>query len=87
MTAPRKRKSPGGHARARKKGTRTSSFYPSAPVSVKRLTDIGMVCGICSYHREKGNGRHAREYCAFLGESVRAGDACKVDPYIQAVMS
>ena len=82
MSTPLQRKNP---TRARcgagKNETRTALQYLVKPVTVKRLADTEMVCGLCHYYRE---GR--RKFCAFLGETVRAGGACKVDPQIQAVM-
>ena len=72
-----KNKSPSVAARAGKREARISSFYPSAPVSVKRVADTEMTCGLCHYYRE---GR--RKFCGFTGETCRPESECHVDPML-----
>ena len=69
----RKNKSPTlAGCRARKEKVQTASVYPPLLGAVKRY---GFVCGQCSMFRAE-----SRKFCAFLGESVRASEACIVDP-------
>ena len=73
------RKNPYAGTQGQKDETQTEFSYPVGPAFVKRLADTTMACGICFYYRE---GR--RKFCAFLGESVRPSDACRVHPAIIA---
>ena len=74
MNAHPKMRSPHiGSAEAGKKDGQTAFFYPAVPIFVKQNSHI-LTCGQCSLFKE---GR--RKFCAFLGDRVRASDACKVD--------
>ena len=76
MKTPRKKRSPAGgnHRTENRKAFDVPPQYPTAPYAVKHSSSI-LLCGQCSLFQE---GR--RKFCAFLGESVRAGDSCILDP-------
>ena len=76
------RKSLTGAGEARENYCKRNTLMPVTPGTVKlfredcgkRNTFSALRCGSCVLFREG-----SRRFCAFLGESVRAADVCRVD--------
>ena len=78
MNAPQKSGTPAGRPGHGKKEAQTASSY-SANAAPVNLRGSVLICGQCPCYREKV-GERGRRHCRYLGQSVRLGDPCHVDP-------
>lgn len=67
----RKRKSPGGQARARKEKARVTPVYPAGPSGVN-----ARLCLTCGYFRQASE-RRRRTFCMFTGETAEKSGCCE----------